>query len=407
MLEQELFDTSEPLLGFNLPAKKLFLGEIEIGPVDIPARYDANWKLIFQLGVSSSTADVISGNVTASFQANGATSRTELLITKTKHQLGSEHTTFEAVLATEPAMVPSSSKGQGFKAILLTPPNFLGRTIRLTDASGTTFELEPVKAKDNPCCIIKSDIELSMSKPLEKISDLRIFLTFLKGGNCGLGHFHALNMDAAYSFWLLGFGPNDPAKRQTNWFDIEVLNDLPHIFSCFSAAIADKKTRVALTQTINFYRASNASRAVSLEMSIIAAHSALEAVVNYILENRAGWSKTLMSERSISMSDKMRAAAASFGLDGSALTRSPELLKLSAERNKMDVFSLISFMRNKLVHQDTKFRPTGVQLHETWLVAQWLVEILIFGIIGYRGKIIDRRIYGGWRGQTCEIPLQY
>jgi hypothetical protein len=140
-------------------------------------------------------------------------------------------------------------------------------------------------------------------------------------------------------------------------------------------------------------------------MSIIAAHSALEAIVNFILEHRAGWSKSMMSNRSISFSDKNRAAALHFGIDGNLLSQSPELTKFSKAAQNIDIFDIISRFRNKLVHQDTKAPPTGIQLHETWLIAQWLVEILVFGVIGYRGVIIDRRIYNGWRGTTCQIPF--
>jgi hypothetical protein len=109
--------------------------------------------------------------------------------------------------------------------------------------------------------------------------------------------------------------------RVTNWFDIEIQRSLPEIFLLFSEACTDVLTNRALRQTINFYRASNASRQLSIEMSIIAAHSALEAIVNFILEHRAGWSKSMMNNRSIFFSDKSRAAALNFGIDTRLRTR--------------------------------------------------------------------------------------
>jgi hypothetical protein len=101
----------------------------------------------------------------------------------------------------------------------------------------------------------------------------------------------------------------------------------------------------------------------------------------------------------------MRAAAAYCRISGDVLEKSPELTKLALSRDSSDAFQIISFIRNKLVHQDPKFTPTGVQLHEAWLVAMWLVEVFIFHLIGHRGQMIDRRIYDGWRGTTMPVPL--
>jgi len=231
-------------------------------------------------------------------------------------------------------------------------------------------------------------------------------MTFMKGSHCGLGNLHAFDSSGEIAYRLLGFSQNDKSdRRQTNWFDIEKQNDLPAIFDKFSAAMGDETANQALRQTINFYRASNVSREVSLEMAIIAAHSSLEAIVNYILASQAGWSKALMAERSVSFADKLRAAASFYKLDCNILEHSPALIALSKSRSDLDPYGMISFIRNKLVHQDTKYVPKGIELHEAWLIAQWLVEVLIFGVIGYGGKMIDRRIYNGWRGTTSAIPI--
>jgi hypothetical protein len=230
-------------------------------------------------------------------------------------------------------------------------------------------------------------------------------MTFMKGSHCGFGNLHAFGSEGDVSYRLLGFTPNDKSvRRQTNWFDIEVQKDLPAVFSKFSLAMEHETTNQALRQTINFYRASNVSRDVSIEMAIIAAHSSLEAIVNFILASNAGWSKSLMAERSISFADKLRAAASFYKLDCDILEHSPNLLKLCKARSDLDAYKMVSFIRNKLVHQDNKYVPTGLELHEAWLISQWLVEVLIFGVVGYGGQMIDRRIYNGWRGTTCAIP---
>ncbi len=265
--------------------------------------------------------------------------------------------------------------------------------------------LEPATSAEGSKCLIKSNLKLSPDNPLRPLTSLLSFLNFAKGCNCGFGHLFAYDADDAVAFKLLGFSPSDLERREINWYDIQIQKSLPEIFMLFSEASTDELTRRALNQTINFYRASNASRRVSIEMSIIAAHSALEAIVHYILGYRAGWSKPLMKNRTIAFADKSRAATLHFGIEGDLLSMSPELSKFSSENSNIDVFEIISQFRNRLVHQDTKGALSGIQLHESWLISQWLVEVLVFGVIGYRGTIIDRRAYGEWRGTTCQVPL--
>jgi len=239
------------------------------------------------------------------------------------------------------------------------------------------------------------------------------FLTFVKGSYAGIGNVKAYDENGASAFDVIGFSRNDVfrfgdiGKRETNWFQGGIQTHLPNIYIGFIAAMSEMTTKQALRQTIAFYRASTVARASSIEMAIIAAHTALEAIVNYILEYKAGWSATLLSERSAPFSDKARAAAAYCRFTGDALAHSPELLKEAKRRNDKDAFQLISFMRNKLVHQDPKFTPTGIQLHETWCIAMWLVEVFIFYLIGYHGDMIDRRVYTGWQGATCKVPLNH
>lgn len=133
-------------------------------------------------------------------------------------------------------------------------------------------------------------------------------------------------------------------------------------------------------------------------------HTALwRSIVNYILQHEAGWSKGLLGERTIKFSDKARAAAKFMRVPADLLTHSQELQAVSSSRQNMDGYQIISFFRNKLVHQDASFQPTGLQLHECWLLIQWQVEVLILRSIGFTGKIIDRRVRAGWRGTTCEI----
>ncbi|MBE1296349.1 MAG: hypothetical protein GJ678_08925 [Rhodobacteraceae bacterium] len=325
----------------------------------------------------------------------------------TKRSIYSEQASpiVEARLAREPLVLFDKPNSTRFEAVLLSPPKFISAPIVLHDENKNKFEIEPLETAEGAACLLRSSLHLSAEDPLRPLSPILNFLTFMKGCHCGLGNLFAYDEEDAVAFRLLGFSHSDVEKRETNWFDIEIQKNLPEIFTLFSGAFSDDLTGRALRQTVSFYRASNASRSVSVEMSIIAAHSALESIVNFVLEHRAGWSKSMMNNRSIAFSDKSRAAAQHFGVCTELLSQSPELAAFSIGSNGIDVFEIISRFRNKLVHQDAKHSPTGIQLHETWLIAQWLVEVLVFGVIGYRGDIIDRRVYKGWRGTTCKVPL--
>lgn len=404
MILPNQFKNIKQVASFLLAVEQVKVDGVDKGPTEILISYDDRGRPLLNFGDFFDNTMLISEcKVEVKYKAESEP--WPILITK--RSFGSEHSKpiVEARLAREPIILVDSTSSERFEAVLLSPPEFLSKVISLSDANGMNFEILPFKAAEGDTCLIRSDLNLKSHDPLTPLDPLIDFLTFMKGSHCGLGNLFAYGENDNVAFRLLGFSRDDFDKREVNWFDIEIQSDLPAIFFLFSKANEDDLTNRALRQTINFYRASNAARRVSVEMSIIAAHSALEAIVNFVLAYRAGWSSSMMNNRTIVFSDKSRAAALHFGIHGDLLSQSPELTKFSKSKNDIDVFEIISRFRNKLVHQDTKAAPTGLQLHEAWLIAQWLVEILIFGVIGYHGTIIDRRVYRGWRGTTCQVPL--
>ncbi|WP_086053217.1 hypothetical protein [Pseudoruegeria sp. SK021] len=386
MLNINQFDTTEDLPKFYLPVLNLKMGNLNTGPVEIPVSYGSNWEVIFHLGEFASYLDAVkdffSEIYTASISLETLNSPVELMISKRKLSSEKDRVVIEARARTEPILLAHSTSGIGFKAVLISAPTFLQKPITLRDAHSNEFEITPPTSKDCTTCIVSSSQNVVSENLLGNLQSFLTFLTFVKGSHSGFGNLTASSENGEAAIELIGFTKNDSDKRQTNWFDVEVQNHLPEVFFAFSSSMTDAAAKHALRQSINFYRASNASRGVSLEMSIIAAHTALEAIVNFILESKAGWTKNKSLEK-IPFSDKLRAATAFYGLQGDPLEHSPNLLKLSSSRQNQDAFELISFFRNKLVHQDPKLIPSGTQLLEIWLVAQWLVEILVFGVIGH------------------------
>jgi hypothetical protein len=406
MLFPNQFNDIKQVPPFSLSVEEVTINGEDMGTTEILVSYDDQGRPLLNFeDFPPSTFALLECEVRVKYKADSEPF--PLIITK--RSFNSEHPKpiVEARLSREPLILVDSPSSKKFEAVLLSAPRFLSKPIVLYDKDGIEFKLKPFKSEEGATCLIGSDMNLNANDPLNPLEPFLNFLTFTKGCHCGLGNLFAYDEDGSVAFRLLGFSRSDIEKREVNWFDLEIQGKLPEIFLLFSKASTDELTHTALRQTIDFYRASNALRGVSIEMSIIAAHSALEAIVNFVLAYRAGWSKSMMSNRTIAFSDKNRAAALHFGIGSDLLSQSPELTKFSKKNTDIDVFEIISRFRNKLVHQGTKAHSTGIQLHETWLIAQWLVEILIFGVIGYRGAIIDRRVYNGWRGTTCQVPLSH
>jgi hypothetical protein len=404
MLLPKQFTDMKQTSPFLLIVEEVKVDGVDVGPTEISISYDEGGKLLLSFEIDYSP-EVISEECEIQVKYKADSEPLGIFLTERSLSFENAKVAVEARFFREPVVLIDRPSSKRFEAVLLSGPKFLSKTIILFDGNGTKFEIEPFKSEEGASCLIKSDINLKAKSPLEPLEPILDFLTFAKGSYCGLGNLFTYDEDDSVAFRLVGFSRNDREKRVGNWFDIEIQNDLPEIFLLFSAASTDELTKRALRQTIAFYRASNASRSVSIEMSIIAAHTALEAIVNYTLAYRAGWSKSLLNNRTIAFADKNRAAALHFGIHNDLLSQSPRLAKYSKEKGDIDLFEIISQIRNKLVHQDNNKILNGIQLHETWLAAQWLVEILIFGVIGYRGAMMDRRIYSGWRGTTYKVPL--
>lgn len=330
----------------------------------------------FHLGSFVGKADGIlqnafSGNLTATIRLPDVTEATDLMITKTQFGSGFNDISVEARLYREPMILAPSRQIKSFSAAILSPPNFQNKSIRLTENDNLQFELLPLKVKNVNAYRLNAVGKIDADDVYGSLSNLLDFLTFVKGSYAGVGHVCTQADQNPQELLLFGFSQNDahplgdPDKRKTNWFDFEIQNSLPEIYTGFVAAMADPTTNQALRQTIGFYRASTVSRESSIEMAIIAAHTALEAIVNFILEHRAGWSKKLMADRSIHFADKARAAAAFCHITKDILAHSPELAKRSKSSNGADAFQLITTLRNKLVHQDPRHIPRGIELVET------------------------------------------
>lgn len=229
-------------------------------------------------------------------------------------------------------------------------------------------------------------------------------LTFLNGTGVSVGH-GVLFKDGDISSWYVGFIRCDPLNTHSNWFEIENFSDAQNYAECYSRYITNEHSSSPLLYATDFYRASNTIRDSSQEMAVIASYSALEVLVSHILREEAGWSAGLLGSR-VSMADRLRACAHFCGISDKPLSKAERVNKKLKSYSGMDDYDVLAETRNSIVHSDKKFKLEGFELHEVWLASQWLVEVFVFYLIGYRGTMNDRRPMKGWRGEyNGKVPI--
>jgi len=261
-------------------------------------------------------------------------------------------------------------------------------------------------------CVISHELTLrnvrnqtiSAEKALSELSVFRNFLTFVRGGYCGIGHIQGRTDDNQICYSYLGFNKSDPFKLTTGWFDFGISSNLPTLYSAYRRAVDNSPDTFAILRSIEFYRASNTISESTKEVALVSSFAALETLVPHVLLTRAGWSKDLMKSKS-KFVDQLRAASAFIRLSSEPFENSPELKKKLRGMSGHDEFDLLGVFRNRIVHQSKKFDYSGIELHEMWCFSQWLVEIYIFYMIGYSEKMNDRRKYSGWRGAEVNVPI--
>ena len=251
--------------------------------------------------------------------------------------------------------------------------------------------------------LFEAESSLGQDDCWEELMRLETFLTFTRGAKCGFGHVCGHSSDGSIAFAWIGFSSFDLNQPLLGWYDWSLQNELPNIFSQFCEIPMDSLLYKAIHHSIYYYRSSNVARSDYLEMAIIASHAALEVLVHYILEERAGWSSEMMKGK-LKSADMLRAACHFCGVTAEPLEHSVELLKIAKNRS-IDGYELVHTIRNRLVHASKAPEFEGRALLESWTVSQWMVELLIFYLIGYRGKMADRREISRWKGTTVDVPL--
>ena len=157
-----------------------------------------------------------------------------------------------------------------------------------------------------------------------------------------------------------------------------------------------------LKRTLHFYRAANIIDSPAREVALISACAGVEAITSYVLSERGGWSKNLLSKAALS--DKIRATVSLLSMNDYIFKHCKKLQAKKKVVPNLDELELLTMFRNKIIHSDKDFSYTGLELLEAFNVFQWLIEMFIFSIIGYRGSMSDRRKMTGYP-EIAPVPI--
>lgn len=223
-------------------------------------------------------------------------------------------------------------------------------------------------------------------------------LSFVRGCKVGVGNI-AASEGADLSMQILGFSNYDLNFDFPSWYSAAHFNMLPEILGKFGAALNNEEHDSAVLYALEFYGASNVASYHNRELAIVSSYTALEILTHFMLREKAGWSSDLLGSRA-KFADKLRAAAHFVGLSDDPMLGLEKLQSVSQRYSNIDGFEILARGRNSIVHAEKKFFLSGVELFELLQMAQWLCEVLLFTLVGYRGTMSDRRQMGGWKGDA-------
>lgn len=253
----------------------------------------------------------------------------------------------------------------------------------------------------------RSDGESFSVEEAHKLLDgLHLFLSFARGGDCGVTLISGSNENDEPAWELWGAYSTFPWFELCSWLDHRLDNDaeLSAAFPGFwrkvgqTTGVPDDPVRIALY----WYLRSNESNA--LQASIVSTQAALERLARLLLPNKRY--KTLDSA-----ARRIRAVLEDTGLDTVIPKCCKELRMVRKTKGLCDGPEILSEIRNDLVHAKMRTNVSLDAYLEARDLGQWYVELLLLRLFGYEGRYANRLAYkyeGRWepeivpRAQSAE-----
>lgn len=404
-----------PTRAFEVSCDKLLVDDAETADVVFQANYDRHAELVLKHQQPSSLDQVFRHPTKTMVSDPCFVENVELLATK----MDATGTTYIPRL--QPVLWKRAENATTAYAILVNGPSLRfanGLCFSFENCTIECNEFDSAKERRKTPRLNKFDFVATTQLKMtigetgfidpqvaqERFFRLSRFFAFLRGGACGVGNIYGLDDRSQLTFAYMGFGKSDGFHTEHTWCDEDVIRSAPDVFNLYLKATTKPELARVLRRAIDYYRAANVGRDGSPEMALVASYAGLETLVPYILSVEAGWSNALIENRA-PFADKLRAAAAFIGLTDDVFEHAPELMKRQTATPDLDPFATIALFRNRITHHKQSFLYNGREIMEAWQASQWLCELFVFYLIGYRGLMNDRRRYTGWKGQPVRVPI--
>ena len=237
--------------------------------------------------------------------------------------------------------------------------------------------------------IRRSDGKSFSVEEADKLLDgLRLFLSFARGGDCGVTLIAGRDENGQPAWEQWGTYSTYPWFGLSSWLDHRLNNNdaLSTAFPGFwrkvgqTTGVPDHPVRVALY----WYLRSNESNA--LQAGIILTQAALERLACQLLPNERY--KTLNSA-----ARKIRAVLQEKGIDTAIPQCCKELRMVRKTKGFCDGPEILSEIRNDLVHAKMRTNVCLDAYLEARDLGQWYVELLLLRLFEYTGQYANRLAY--------------
>lgn len=243
---------------------------------------------------------------------------------------------------------------------------------------------------------------LKADKLYEFLDRVCSFLGFIKGTRVGYGE---VRNAAKNGFRCLGFTRADRLEAPKNWYHWSLADDLPALFAEFMGSFQTPEAKRGIGRALAYYMMANLSRYDSVETAVIMSAAGLETLAAHVLGNSGGWTVSML--RNISLAEQIRASTRLLKIEGDPADQSDVLRKrLKAKKGQpaRDGFSLLADFRNGVTHP-TPF-TYDLDIFDAWDASQWLLEVQLLALFGYRGKYQDRRLQmRSFAGNLATFPI--
>ena len=224
----------------------------------------------------------------------------------------------------------------------------------------------------------------------EFMAVLHLFLSFARGGSCGLTLIAGADNRGGQAWEQWGAYPTHPWLPLTSWLDHRHNNAdaLSGAFPGFWRALRqttgtpDDPVRAAFY----WYLRSNESNA--LQVAIILTQAALERLSRQLLPNRK-----YESLKGRGAAKKIRAVLRDAGIDPAIPQCCKELTAAAQAKGWGDGPKALTEIRNNLVHAEIRTNVRPEAYFEARNLGQWYVELLLLKLFGYRGQYANRIAY--------------